>query len=123
MQSGVVVLVVDDDDSVRRSLVRLLNALGYPAHAATPADDIVQLAAERAATVVILDLQMRPTNGIEMARRLRSMPEANTLWLIALSASVLDGDEALSVFDRILSKPCHADALIAAIERAAPAII
>ena len=118
MQSGVVVLVVDDDESVRRSLVRLLGASGYVSHGAAPTEDVVQLVADHRATVIILDLHMRVTNGLELARRLRSVSHADRLWLIALSASVPDGDEALSIFDRILSKPCPADLLFAAIERA-----
>lgn len=55
---SVTVLIVDDDDHVRRVLGRLLERRGYVVHTAGGAESAYQLLAEHSVDAVLLDLNM-----------------------------------------------------------------
>jgi len=65
------ILVVEDDASLRRTLMRLLATAGYPAAEAAHGREALQRMAERPADLVISDLIMPEMEGIETIRRLR----------------------------------------------------
>ena len=64
------VAIVDDDESVRQSTLRLIRSFGYRAHAfATGAEFLASPEASEAACVV-LDVRMPHMDGLEVQRRL-----------------------------------------------------
>jgi CheY-like chemotaxis protein len=71
---GEMILVVDDDDSVRRALVTLLHRAGFATMEARDGSEAVHLFAEHARdiTAVTLDLAMPTTNGRETLAMLSS---------------------------------------------------
>jgi FixJ family two-component response regulator len=73
-----VVSVVDDDASVRRSLVRLIRAAGYDVDAFASAGDFLDAPAPARPACVLLDVRMPRMTGLdlqqELARRGRSIP-------------------------------------------------
>src|SRR5436853_1713348 len=67
------VAVVDDDESVRRAIRRLLRAIGMDADPFASGDELLQLLAAMPSyrpDCVILDVQMPGLNGLEVQRRL-----------------------------------------------------
>ena len=85
------VLVVDDDDSLRRALRIGLSARGYDVTLARSGEEGITQAALVGPDVMILDLGLGDVDGIEVCRRVRQWSE---LPIIVLSAS---GDEARKV--------------------------
>jgi PAS domain S-box-containing protein len=70
-----IVLVVDDEEVVRKVAARMLNRLGYEAWSATSGAEAVTRFAEAAAEIsaVLLDLTMPGMNGLETLRRLKAL--------------------------------------------------
>jgi signal transduction histidine kinase/DNA-binding response OmpR family regulator len=114
------VLVVDDDDDLRRLLVERLHADGLRASGAAGGGEALQLIASRPPALVLLDLAMPELDGWEVLRRLRADPRTAELPVIVLSAS--DGAEEraagaeLRVVD-FVGKPFDLGSLIEEIER------
>ena len=70
------ILVVDDDDIVRKAAVDLVEHLGYWTVAATSAEEAVQLVREGGVDAVLTDVIMPGMNGYELAERIREMDAA-----------------------------------------------
>lgn len=68
--SNGMVFVVDDDDSVRKSLRRLLTSSNYESEVFKSADEFLTRAAHRGASCVIVDVQMPGLNGLEFQQAL-----------------------------------------------------
>jgi CheY-like chemotaxis protein len=115
---AVVILLVDDDESVRKSLHRLLSAHGYEIYTAAGSTGALEEARKRRPQIMILDLHMSTVSGLQVARAVRADPVLNHIGLIAFSASVPDWDEDLKLFDQVISKPAPADVLLGAISKA-----
>lgn len=83
-QTPIRVLIADDHNLVRESLVSVLNASGACQVVAEASDGIeaVEKAQATRLEVVIVDISMPRLNGIEVVRRLReTLPETKTLVL------------------------------------------
>jgi DNA-binding response OmpR family regulator len=65
------VLIVDDDVTVRDVVHRYLDRAGYRVRVAGDGEQALQEVAERAPDVVVLDLMLPRLNGLEVCRRLR----------------------------------------------------
>ena len=112
-----VILLVDDDEGVRRSLHRLLSANGYEVYAAPDRSRALEEARARRPQIMILDLHMPTSSGLQIARAVRADPILIATGLIAFSASVPDWDDELNLFDRVVAKPAPAEVLLDAISR------
>lgn len=64
------VAVVDDEESIRRALLRLLRAADYDAEAFDSAVGFLRSLGKRTPDCVILDLQMPQMTGMELQQRL-----------------------------------------------------
>jgi DNA-binding NtrC family response regulator len=90
------VLVVDDEVVFRSSLVRHLEDLGYEVGAAGDADSGLQMLLARSYEVVLTDLRMPGTDGIEFVRRVRKVdPDVLTIVLTAFGST----EQSLDAFD------------------------
>ena len=112
------VLVIDDDDAVRRSIVRMLTAHGHDATGAVDGKEALRSALVRAPHVIIMDVHMPEQNGIDVARMLRQHPSLATVPIISLSATP-DHIADAGLFHQVLSKPCASNDLLAAVLNAA----
>ena len=72
MPGDTLVAVVDDDDSVRGALVRLLRSADFAAAAFSSAHAFLRALPDTAIDCLILDLQMPEMPGLDLQRRLRS---------------------------------------------------
>ena len=65
------VLVVDDEDAIRRLLVRWLAGWGYEAKQAANAEDAIEIMAAEPADIMLCDVMMPVHDGIWLAEQVR----------------------------------------------------
>jgi len=65
------VLVVDDEEAIRRLLSRWLTGWGYEAKEAANADDALELMAAEPADIMLCDVMMPVHDGIWLAEQVR----------------------------------------------------
>jgi CheY-like chemotaxis protein len=112
------VLVIDDDDAVRSSVVRVLVAHGHDAAGAMDGNQALSLALVRAPHVIILDVHMPLQNGVQVARMLKGHSSLATIPIVALSATP-EGVTDTTLFREVLAKPCSSADLLIAVHSAA----
>lgn len=78
------ILVVDDEESVRRYLATLLSSEGYEVSCAEGGLEAISMIKQMAPSAVILDVMMPQVDGLETLRRIREMDES--IPIIMLSA-------------------------------------
>ena len=93
------ILVVDDEPTLREVVVRYLEREGYRALEAGDGDEAEALVASHAPSLVILDLMLPGTDGLEVCRRIRGHSDLPVIMLTAR------GEEA----DRIVGLELGAD--------------
>ena len=119
MAEDLIVSIVDDDVSVRRSTRRLLRSSGFRAEAFASAEEFLNSGWARETACVILDLRMPGMNGLELQRRLNQ--NGNPVPVIFLSAHASDEDERSALRAgavQFLRKPTSKEALLNAIRDA-----
>ena len=102
---GTVILVVDDDQSVRTSTSRLLSAHGHTVFEAASAALAVQRAAEVLPDVILMDLNMPDCSGIQAAREIKQRADLSGTPIIALSATPPEWALRSALFATVLHKP------------------
>jgi CheY-like chemotaxis protein len=65
------VLVVDDEEAIRRLLTRWLTGWGYEAREAANADDALEIMAAEPAEIMLCDVMMPVHDGIWLAEQVR----------------------------------------------------
>jgi signal transduction histidine kinase len=121
------ILVVDDNEDAAAMLADLLECLGNTTRIAHHPYDALRLMSEFEPELALLDIGLPEMDGYELARRLRELPPARQLRLIALTGYGQDSDreQALAAgFDAHFVKPVAIEALEGLIKRlfgAAPA--
>ena len=107
------VLVVDDEPQIRRSLRVTLRANGYDVDEAATGEAALDLAAVHPPLLVILDLSLPDTNGVEVTRRLREWTQVPIVILSVRS----DDDAKVRALDAgaddYLTKPFSVPELLA----------
>ncbi len=94
-----VVLVVDDDPTVREVVVTYLTAAGHAVTEAADGHAALAAAAQAAPELVVLDLMLPGLDGLEVCTRLRAESEVPIVMLTAKG----------SVDDRVVGLECGAD--------------
>lgn len=112
------ILVVDDDPSVRTSMSRLLSAHSYTVFEAASAALAVQRAAEVCPDVILMDLRMPNRSGIDAAREIKRRTQLSGTPIIAISGTPPEWDDLSALFDTVLPKPCPSLQLVAALTKA-----
>ena len=113
------VAVVDDDESLCRSLARLLRAAGIDSVAYSSAEGFLGDASRRRFDCLVLDIQLGGMSGIELARRLAAC--GSTVPVIFITAHDEPGvrEQALDVgCTAYLRKSDRGEAVVEAVRRA-----
>lgn len=113
------VFVVDDDDSTRRALVRLIAASGFPVSDHRTGDALLEALPGSACGCVVTDLRMPGMSGLELQRAARQTSPDLAFVFITGHGVVSDAVAALQdgAVD-FLEKPVDPNRLLASIERA-----
>jgi len=102
------VMVVDDSLDTAETMALALELFGCETRMAHTAAAALELAAEFAPNVALLDIGLPDYNGYELARRLRALPAGLGITLIAATGWGQDKDRTLALdagFDHHLTKP------------------
>ncbi len=108
MPSGLKVLIVDDNPGVAELIREAVEDLGNLAMACFSGVEALQLVGRFRPDVILLDLEMPGTSGVDVARALRGDPQFDRMKIIAQSAHGTAEDRrstAKAGFDLHLAKP------------------
>jgi two-component system cell cycle response regulator DivK len=110
------VLVIDDNEDNRQIFHDLFAAAGFDVVLVTTGEEGVERAAKDAFDVVLMDIQLPGIDGYEATRRIKALPGAAKVPVIAVTSYALSGDEAkarAAGCDGYVSKPFSPRALLA----------
>lgn len=107
------VLVVDDEEPVRKFVDRVLTEAGYETTLASDGPHALQVASEPGRfDVLVTDVMMPEMTGDELARRLRqSEPRLKVLYLTGFSDHLFKERVTLWEDEAFLDKPCSVKGL------------
>ena len=111
------ILVIDDEEPMRNMLRAMLGSMGYPVLLAKSAEEGMLQAATHALSLVISDIRLPGTNGLDLLGQLRSITGHGDTPLIAMTGYVLP-DGIPSGFAGFLEKPFTGEQLKAAVRSA-----
>jgi two-component system KDP operon response regulator KdpE len=105
MQQKTKVLIVDDEQAIRRFLRTSLDAHGYEVHEAANGEDAIFQAINTKPDLIILDLGLPGISGIEVTKRIREWTQTPIL-ILSVQNQDTDKIEALDAgADDYLTKP------------------
>ncbi|HKU38602.1 MAG TPA: ATP-binding protein [Polyangiales bacterium] len=120
------VLVVDDDESARRSLERLLKRAGYEVLAARDGEHALSVIEERVGSLdlLITDIHMPGMTGAQLAAALRQRdPEHRMLFISGDARDDLLKARLIEPHDAFLRKPVEERELLTLIERVLKSVV
>ncbi|MGV8084203.1 MAG: response regulator transcription factor [Coriobacteriia bacterium] len=109
------VLVIDDEEQIRRALSSVLRVRNYEPILAASAEEGLELIAEQTPDIVVLDLMLPGMSGLEACRRLREWYHGP---ILVLSVKIADADKIAALdlgADDYLTKPFSTGELLARI--------
>jgi two-component system KDP operon response regulator KdpE len=117
---GSKILLVDDEDQLRRLLRELLEREGYEVVEARDGAEALEQVDRHGPDVILLDLNLPGMDGYTVLAHLRSRPATETLPIVVLTAKG-DEDNEVRVLqagaDDFLTKPFRARALYARLDK------
>jgi two-component system cell cycle response regulator DivK len=114
------ILVVEDNEKSLKLFRDVLQATGYRTLEATTGGRAVELAAEYAPTLVLMDIRLPDIDGVEALGRLRADERTDSIPVLALTAQAMHGDQERFLaagFDGYISKPVNIVELVGTVER------
>jgi CheY-like chemotaxis protein len=113
------VLVVDDDELIRRYVSRVLSQAGYRTMIAVDGADAIAAAARGGFDLLLTDVVMPHMTGPELAAQLRQdNPGLKVLYLTGHSDSLFAKKVTLCDGEAFLEKPCNVAGLLQAVSLA-----
>ena len=112
------ILLVEDNEANRRVVLLMLAELGLTADEAASGLEAVERARHRRYDLILMDVQMPDIDGLEAARRIRAGEGDLKAIILALTANVMESDEArcrAAGMNGYLSKPIRLNTLEAAL--------
>jgi FixJ family two-component response regulator len=113
------VVLIDDDESVRRALGRLLRSAGLALEAFATAEEFLQAAGRREPDCLILDVHLPGLSGLELQARLaaegRCVP---VVFITAFAEEQVRGPALRAGAIAFLAKPFEERSLLDAVARA-----
>ena len=113
------ILIVDDEEIVRYSLVNILSAKGYDVEGVASAEDALSRLYTKDYNLVLTDLLMEGMDGLELLENVKVITPRTMVIVITGYGSIKTAVQALrlGVYDYLL-KPCDEEELLLRISRA-----
>lgn len=122
MEEGKVILLVDDDLTLREMYEERLKAEGFDIIQASNGDEALRKAKESKPNIVLLDIMMPKVNGFDVLKELKADPELKDVPVIVLTALIQDVDRVqgkkLGAADYIVKSETMPGEVIAKIKNA-----
>lgn len=111
------VLIVDDEDLVRKFVGRVLREAGYQTTTASDGPEALEIAAKlETLDILVTDVMMPQMTGDELARLVRvGRPDIKVLYLTGFSDRLFKEKVTLWADEAFLDKPCSAKGLLEAV--------
>src|SRR5262249_14694151 len=117
--SLVTILVVDDDEPLRKVICRVLIRAGHNILPAADSTQALQLAKQHSLRLALLDLCLPDGNGVDLARELYArQADLRLLLLTGYPLRLVDHAELWGQFRRVLTKPLDLEELGQAVSAA-----
>lgn len=114
------ILLVDDEESMRRILERRLEMWGYAVVTATNGLEALQAAQTHRPDLILLDIMMPGMNGVEACRRLKGMPETQkvpVIFVTAKASQLTQEDVRAAGASGMLGKPYESAELLGMLQQ------
>ncbi|RME97072.1 MAG: response regulator [Alphaproteobacteria bacterium] len=112
------ILLAEDDDDMRKFLVKALQKAGYDVVSFGNGVDAFERLKEEPFTLLLTDIVMPEMDGIELARRAAELdPELKIMFITGFAAVALNPDNQAPKDAKVLSKPFHLRDLVQEVER------
>lgn len=108
------ILIVDDDDALRELLADILESRGYNVIASSDGYKALELIQQEKVSLVISDLEMPRINGIELAKRIKTLKPNLPIAIITGWGTELK--ENTSYFNYVLAKPFNLTEVLQLVE-------
>src|SRR4249920_1858436 len=111
------ILIVEDEQALRETLVTQLHAAGFNVDAAADGEEGLYAGKEYPLDLAIIDLGLPKLSGIELIRQLRGMGKSFPVLILTARDRWQDKVEGLqSGADDYLAKPFHVQELLARVQ-------
>ena len=112
------ILLAEDDESMRRFLVKALERAGYNVVSFADGAQAYDRLREEPFTLLLTDIVMPEMDGIELARRASELdPELKIMFITGFAAVALNSEESAAREAKVLSKPFHLRDLVDEVDR------
>ena len=112
------ILLAEDDDDMRKFLVKALQNAGYDVVSFANGMEAYERLKEEPFTLLLTDIVMPEMDGIELARRAADLdPDLKIMFITGFAAVALNPDSEAPKDAKVLSKPFHLKDLVGEIER------
>ena len=112
------ILLAEDDNDMRRFLVKALQNAGYDVISFDNGLSAYQRLREEPFELLLTDIVMPEMDGIELARRATELdPDLKIMFITGFAAVALNPDNHAPKDAKILSKPFHLRDLVDEVER------
>lgn len=122
MEEGKVILLVDDDLTLREMYEERFKAEGFDIIQASNGEEAIKKAKENKPNVILLDIMMPKINGFDVLKELKADPELKEIPVIVLTALIQDVDRVqgkkLGAVDYIVKSETMPGEVIAKIQNA-----
>ena len=120
MEQNATILYVEDNPDNRLLVRRILQAEGYRVLEAKNAVHAIEVIQSEQPDLVLMDINMPDIDGYTLTAQFKSMPEFQSVPIIALTANVMRGDRERTLeagCDGYIQKPIDVDELPNQIKR------
>ncbi len=112
------ILLAEDDDDMRRFLVRALERAGHAVTSFAEGASAFEEVKQASFDLLLTDIVMPEMDGIELARRAAELdPALKIMFITGFAAVALNPDSRAPKDAKVLSKPFHLRDLVAEVER------
>lgn len=118
MSEATTILLVEDNETIRRAFAILLEDSGYRVVEAGSGQRALEVARSDRPALALMDLGLPDINGLEVTRRLKADPETRDMVVVALTGRALETDQDACLAAGCagyLSKPVDTERLLRAI--------
>ncbi len=114
------ILVIDDNELNLKLAQKILTISGYEVIAAATGEQAIEMARTRRPDLILLDIRLPDIDGLEVLRRLRSLPETKDVPIVAMTAQAMPDEVERFVAagcDGYIQKPISLQTFRAEVQR------